>query len=72
MYYDSCHLTHTEKYIRIVKETRNKQFNESELHLLQQNHPEKIINHSFTKLFQPAQNREKLEHSHIRKNRQCK
>ena len=58
----SCHPTHTKNNIalslarhivRIVTDNTNNRLQELKGHLLKRKHPEKIIDYSFTKLFQP-------------------
>ena len=65
--YDSCHPSHTKnnislslarRIIRIVTDNRDYRLEELRQNLLKRNHPEKIINYSFTKSFQPKNNNE--------------
>ena len=65
--YNSCHLSHTNnnislslarRIIRIVTDNRDYRLEERRQNLLKRNHPEKIINYSFTKSFQPKNNKE--------------
>ena len=44
--------------IRIVTDNRDNRLEELRQNLLKRNHPEKIINYSFTKSFQPKNNKE--------------
>ena len=48
----------TRRIIRIVTENCDYRLEELRQNLLKRNHPEKIINSSFTKSFQPKHNRE--------------
>ena len=68
--YNSCHPSHTKNnislslarcIIRIVTENRDYRLEELRQNLLKRNHPEKIINYSFTKSFQPKNNKEENE-----------
>ena len=65
--YNSCHPSHTKnnislslarRIIRIVTDNRDYRLEELRQNLLKRNHPEKIINYSFTKSFQPKNNKE--------------
>ena len=65
--YNSCHPSHTKnnislslarRLIRIVTDNRDYRLEELRQNLLKRNHPEKIINYSFTKSFQPKNNKE--------------
>ena len=64
--YNSCHPSHTKNnillslarcIIRIVTDNRNYRLEELRQNLLKRNHPEKIINCSFTKSFQTKNNK---------------
>ena len=46
------------RIIRIVTDNRDYRLEELRQNLLKRNHPEKIINYSFTKSFQPKNNKE--------------
>ena len=65
--YNSCHPSHTKnnislslarRIIRIVTDNRDYRLEELRQNLLKRNHPEKTINYSFTKSFQPKNNKE--------------
>ena len=65
--YNSCHPSHTKnnislslarRIIRIVTDNREYRLEELRQNLLKRNHPEKIINYSFTKSFQPKNSKE--------------
>ena len=65
--YNSCHPSHTKnnislslarRIIRIVTDNRDYRLEELRKNILKRNHPEKIINYSFTKNFQPKNNKE--------------
>ena len=65
--YNSCHPSHTKnnislslarRIIRIVTHNRGYRLEELKQNLLKRNHPEKIINYSFTKRFQPKNYKE--------------
>ena len=65
--YNSCHPSHTKnnislslakRIIRIVTDNRDYRLEELRQNLLKRNHPEKIINYSFTKSSQPKNNKE--------------
>ena len=65
--HNSCHPSHTKnkislslvrRIIRIVTDNRDYRLEELRQNLLKRNHPEKIINYSFTKSFQPKNNKE--------------
>ena len=65
--YNSCDPSHTKnnillslarRIIRIVTDNRNYSLEELRQNLLKRNHPDKIINYSFTKTFQPKNNNE--------------
>ena len=65
--YNSCHPSHTNnnillplarRIIRIVTDNRDYRLEEFRQNLLKRNHPEEIINYSFTKSFQPKNNKE--------------
>ena len=65
--YDSCHPSHTNnnislslarRIIRIVTDNRDYRLEELRQNLLKRNHLEKIVNYSFTKSFQPKNNKE--------------
>ena len=65
--YNSCHPSHTKInillslarcIIRIVTDNRDYRLEELRQNLLKRNHPEKIINYSFTKSFQTKNNKE--------------
>ena len=65
--YNSCHPSHTKnkislllagRMIRIVTDNRDYRLEELRKNLLKRNHPEKIIIYSFTKSFQPKNNKE--------------
>ena len=65
--YNSSHSSHTKnnislslarRIIRIVTGNRDYRLEEPRQNLLKRNHPEKIINYSFTKSFQPKNNKE--------------
>ena len=62
LHYKSCHPPHTKnnialslarRIVRIVTDNTNNRLQELKGHLLKRKHPEKIIDYSFTKLFQP-------------------
>ena len=65
--YNNCDPSHTKnnislslarRIIRIVTDNRDDRLEELRQNLLKRNHPEKIINYSFTKSFQPKSNKE--------------
>ena len=65
--YNTCHPSHTKNNIslslvrctiRIVTDNRNYRLEELRQNLLKRNHPEKIVDYSFTKGFQPKNNKE--------------
>ena len=65
--YNSCHLSHTKntislslarRIISIVTDNCDYRLEELRQNLLKRNHPEKIINYSFTKSFPPENNEE--------------
>ena len=65
--YNSCHLSHTKnniwlslarRIISIITDNRDYRLEELRQNLLKRNHPEKIINYSFTKSFPPKNNEE--------------
>ena len=65
--YNSCHPSHTKnnislslarRIIRIVTDNSDYRLEELRQNLLKRNHPQKIINYSFTKSFQPKNNKE--------------
>ena len=65
--YNSCHPSHAKnnislslarRIIRIVTDNRDYRLEELRQNLLKTNHPDKIINYSFTKSFQPKNNKE--------------
>ena len=65
--YNSCHPSHTKnnislslarRIIIIVTDNRDYRLKELRQNLLKRNYPEKIINYSFTKSFQPKNNKE--------------
>ena len=65
--YNSCHPSHTKnnislslarRIIRIVTVNRDYRLEELRQNLLKRNHPEKIINYSITRNFQPKNNKE--------------
>ena len=65
--YNSCHTSHTKNnislslarcIIRIVSDNCDYRLEELRQNLLKRNHPEKIINYSFTKSFEPKNNKE--------------
>ena len=65
--YNSCYPSHTKnnislslarRIIRIVTDNCDYRLEELRQNLLKRNHPEKIINYSFTKSFQPENNKE--------------
>ena len=60
--FESCHPSHTKnnialslarRIVQIVTDNTNNRLQELKGHLLKRKHPEKIIDYSFTKLFQP-------------------
>ena len=62
LHYKSCHplptkdniaLSLATRIVRIVTDNSNNRLQELKGHLLKRKHPEKIIDYSFTKLFQP-------------------
>ena len=62
LHYESCHPSHTEnnitlslarRIVRIVTDNKDNRLQELKGHLLKRKHSEKIIDYSFTKLFQP-------------------
>ena len=65
--YNSCHPSHTKnsislslarRIIRIVTDNRDYRLEELRQNLLKRNHPEKIMNYSFTKSFQHKNNKD--------------
>ena len=65
--YNSCHPSHTKNNIllslakrikRIVANNRDYRLEELRQNLLKRKHPEKMVNYSFTKSFQPKNNKE--------------
>ena len=68
--YNSSHSSHTKnnislslarRIIRIVTGNRDYRLEEPRQNLLKRNHPEKIINYSFTKSFQPKKTKKKIK-----------
>ena len=66
--YSSCHPTHTKnntalslakRIINIVTDNREKRLSELKKHLIERNHPPEIIDYTFTKCFQPKQDKNK-------------
>ena len=62
LHYKSCHPPHTKniialllarRIVRIVTDNTNNRLQELKGHLVKRKHTEKIIDYSFTKLFQP-------------------
>ena len=68
--YNSCYPSHTKnnislslarRIIRIVTDNREYRLEELRQNLLKRNHPEKIINYSFTKSLQPKITKKKIK-----------
>ena len=68
LHYKSCHPPHTKnnialslarRIVRIITDNTNNRLQELKGHLLKRKHPEKIIDYSFTKLFQTRKHKNK-------------